>query len=334
MSCWSRLLDRARRWLARRTGFKLLVREAAASALFVFLAEGVMAQLMLAAVAEAATQNKHHVRMASRSPAFMHYALGSGASYALAVATGASGPSRSKVVSPHAHVNPAVSIAAAISELFEWRYVPYCLVAQCIGSAVGAALVFSVHSDNIGLLGEKDRPRISKRIFAAYPTAVASLVDTKTIILMWDQTWTTAMLALSYLAVYDSRGMVSSRSFSLAPLFVGAALSAIIFSTGIISTAVANPARDFASRLVSFAHYGREVWEEPEHTAEERYTFYFWIPLVVPYVGGLLGSFLYAVAISLHKPFVSSFRREEIRLNHIKGSLVNAEQDLERHAPV
>jgi len=47
-----------------------------------------------------------------------------------------------------------------------------------------------------------------------------------------------------------------------------------------------NPARDLGPRLFTYcAGYGTEVW-----TANH---YWFWVPLVAPIIGGIVGSFLY-----------------------------------------
>jgi glycerol uptake facilitator protein len=47
-----------------------------------------------------------------------------------------------------AHLNPAVTIALAISEKFSWELVPGFIAAQLLGGIVGAALVFLLYRDH------------------------------------------------------------------------------------------------------------------------------------------------------------------------------------------
>ncbi|TKR57440.1 hypothetical protein L596_030707 [Steinernema carpocapsae] len=55
-----------------------------------------------------------------------------------------------------------------------------------------------------------------------------------------------------------------------------------------------NPARDFAPRLFTyFAGYGVEVFSYKNYT-------WFWIPIVAPMIGSLIGGWGYQLAIGIH----------------------------------
>ena len=96
----------------------------------------------------------------------------------------------------------------------------------------------------------------------------------------------------------------------LAPLTIGLGLTAIHLSFGLTSGAAINPARDLAPRLLSFAA-GWQVsllhcyqhnlihFEKDSFTAANHW---FWIPWLLPHVGGLLGAALYKVMVGLHHP--------------------------------
>ncbi len=233
----------------------------------------------------------------------------------------------SKHVIPHTHINPAITLAAALSDIFPWNLVPPYLLAQCMGGTLGAFLVFSVQHVNAEA-AEPGGLNFTRRVFAAYPTGINN--DRKTIILMWDQAWTSALMVLVYLSVYDTRGIVSSRNFSIAPFFSGGALTAIILTNGIVATAAINPARDFTGRAVSSFWYGRSVWDEPVRRTTKEKKRYFWIPMLVPYFGALVGSFLYAVAISLHKSHFSEdrYHQEGKRVQRLRERLREVEETL------
>jgi glycerol uptake facilitator-like aquaporin len=56
-----------------------------------------------------------------------------------------------------------------------------------------------------------------------------------------------------------------------------------------------NPARDFAPRLFTFlAGWGREVFSAGHH--------WWWVPIVGPLVGGVLGGWVYDVLIVRYHP--------------------------------
>ncbi len=283
-------MDMWKKKLGKNKNFRFFFSEFIGTTIFVFFAECIMGSVLMGDMLPSDSVNL------LKSKKILVYAVGSGAAYAIAMAIGANQMTRHVI--PHTHINPAVTLAAALTDIFPWNLVPAYLLAQCLGGILGALLVFSVQRPNL-LAAEPDGLNLTRRVFAAYPTAINN--DHRTIILMWDQAWTSALMVLLYLSVYDTRGIVSGRSFTLAPFFSGAALTAIILANGIVATAAINPARDFTGRAISFFWYGVSVWKEPIRSTTQEPKHYFWVPLLVPYFGALVGSFLYAVAISLHK---------------------------------
>jgi glycerol uptake facilitator protein len=72
----------------------------------------------------------------------------------------------------------------------------------------------------------------------------------------------------------------------LAPVVVGLLVLAIGASFGFNSGYAINPARDFGPRLLAFfAGYGDAALPGPN--------WYFWIPIVGPLIGGIIGVYVY-----------------------------------------
>ena len=63
-------------------------------------------------------------------------------------------------------------------------------------------------------------------------------------------------------------------------------------SFGLNAGSAINPARDFSPRLLSHL----AGWPEPFSAAEA----WFWIPLALPHLGGVLGAVVYKVLVSMH----------------------------------
>ena len=63
-------------------------------------------------------------------------------------------------------------------------------------------------------------------------------------------------------------------------------------SFGLNAGSAINPARDFSPRLLSYL----AGWPEPFSAAGA----WFWIPLALPHVGGILGALVYTGLVSLH----------------------------------
>ena len=108
--------------------------------------------------------------------------------------------------------------------------------------------------------------------------------------LAFDQILGTALLVIIILSVTDKRNMKIEAS--LVPVVIGLGLTSIHLSFGLNAGAAINPARDFSPRLLSYL----AGWPEPFSAAEA----WFWIPLALPHLGGLLGALTYRVLVSLH----------------------------------
>jgi len=185
-----------------------------------------------------------------------------------------------------AHLNPAVTLALAVFRGFPWRKVlPYCL-AQTAGAFTGAALVFLNYRPAFA----KADPLLERTagIFTTFPAfpawPAAGLVD---------QILGTALLLLLVFAVTDERNQPPAGN--LTPLIIGLIVVAIGVSFGSLHGYAINPARDFGPRLFTvLAGFrnngltdGSGVW---------------WVPIVGPLLGGLLGAAIYQGAIHRRLP--------------------------------
>jgi glycerol uptake facilitator protein len=194
-----------------------------------------------------------------------------------------------------AHLNPAVTIALAVTKRFPWHKCGYYILAQCLGAFAGAALVFAVYYTkwiqvDPGLERTAD-------IFTTFP-AVAGF---------WpgfiDQFVGTALLTGLILAIGDKNN--APPGANLGPLMVGLLVVAIGISFGGMHGYAINPARDFGPRLFSVVAgfknnglIGSPIWI---------------VPIVAPLLGGVLGALVYDFAIGRvldRKPVQEVYRRE------------------------
>ena len=179
-----------------------------------------------------------------------------------------------------AHLNPAVTLALAVFRGFPWRkVVPYTL-AQTLGAFAGAAVVFW----NYRLAFASFDPMLEKTagIFTtlpAFPNALSAG--------FLDQVIGTALLLLLVFAIVDERNPLPGW---LTPILIGLVVLGIGISFGALHGYAINPARDFGPRLFTvlagFRNNGLTGGSQV-----------FWIPIVAPLVGGILGAGLYDVAI-------------------------------------
>ncbi|MFF2653145.1 MIP/aquaporin family protein [Streptomyces sp. NPDC058045] len=196
-----------------------------------------------------------------------------------------------------AHINPAVTLAFAARRGFPWRKVLPYWGSQLAGAFVGAALVYGVYHDAISafdsvMKGPKTHGHTlaSFSIFGTFPAPYfgggywGPLVD---------QIVGTALLVMIVVAVIDLRN--AAVTAKLGPLIIGLGVGAIGLSFGANAGYAINPARDFGPRLFTFfAGWGDLALPGSQPGA---FSWYFWVPIVGPLVGGLVGVIVYDLFI-------------------------------------
>lgn len=195
-----------------------------------------------------------------------------------------------------AHLNPAVTLAFAVRRKFPWpKVLPYWF-AQVVGAFTGAALVFGVYHDAINAFDSVSKdPKTGGHtlatfsIFATFPAPYFNGGIWGPLI---DQIVGTAFLVMLVVAVIDMRN--TAVQANLGPLVIGFAVAAIGMSFGANAGYAINPARDFGPRLLtwlagwqSLAFPGDSGW----------FSDYFWIPIVGPLIGGVIGVLVYDLFI-------------------------------------
>jgi glycerol uptake facilitator protein len=189
-----------------------------------------------------------------------------------------------------AHLNPAVTIALAAFKGFEWRKVaPYC-AAQFVGAFAAALVVRWNYTEALATFDPGNTQK-SQGVFSTLPATSLGYSE-------WgafrDQVIGTAILLFLILAVTDLLG--TPPQANLAPFIIGLIVVAIGMAWGAAAGYAINPARDFGPRLASYL-----TGYEDAFTDTTGYP-YFWIPIVGPIVGGLLGAALYQVLIHRFLP--------------------------------
>ena len=190
-----------------------------------------------------------------------------------------------------AHLNPAVTIALAAFRDFEWRKVlPYSL-AQVAGAFVAALIVRAGYAEAIATIDPRHTVA-TQGIFSTLPGNGAMDVSHGSALL--DQIIGTAILLFLILAVTDTRN--SAPVAWMAPFIVGLIVVAIGMAWGTNAGYAINPARDLGPRLASFVTgYGTAF-------SDQRGDLYFWVPIVGPLVGGLVGAGAYRALVGRHLP--------------------------------
>jgi glycerol uptake facilitator protein len=190
-----------------------------------------------------------------------------------------------------AHLNPAVTVALAVFRGFSWRKVIPYAIAQTLGAFVAALIVRWNYTEVLAKLDPGHTIK-SQFVFSTLPGNGALPVGT------WgafrDQIIGTAILLFLILAITDVRN--TSPGANLAPFIIGLIVVAIGFAWGTDAGYAINPARDLGPRLASFfTGYGTAWRDQYGHL-------YFWVPIVGPLIGGVLGAGLYDALVGRFLP--------------------------------
>lgn len=192
-----------------------------------------------------------------------------------------------------AHLNPAVTIALAVFRRFSWRKVVPYILGQFIGAFSASAVVYLVYREALnhfdGGIRQITGAQGTAGIWATYPQAFLSTFPGGFI----DQVIGTALLMLLIFALTDRKN--NSPRENTAPLFVGAAVVLIGMTFGFNAGYAINPARDLAPRLFT-ALFG---WGPGVFQANHAW---WWVPVVAPCIGAVLGGLAYSLLIEKHHP--------------------------------
>jgi glycerol uptake facilitator protein len=185
-----------------------------------------------------------------------------------------------------AHINPAVTLALAARGKFPWsKVLPY-WVAQVLGAFVAAAILYFVYMGAINnAIGGANIADPVKGVGGVFYTSPKSFVGTFGA--FGDEFLGTALLTGLIFAIVDSRNQPVQGNLN--PLIIGFLIVAIGASFGLNTGYAINPARDFGPRLWIALVSGGESFSV--------YNYYFWIPIVAPLLGGVVGAFIYDFTI-------------------------------------
>jgi aquaporin-9 len=191
-----------------------------------------------------------------------------------------------------AHLNPAVTLALAALRGFPWPKVGPYIIAQMAGAFLGAAVVYINYREAFEMFDGGGRqvlgPLGTAGIFATYPQPFVSIAGG-----FIDQVVGTALLMSCILAITDQRN--NSTPAWLTPVIVGGLVVAIGVAFGFNAGYAINPARDLGPRL--FTAVGG--WGGGVFTAAGQW---WWVPVVAPCVGAVLGALIYDVLVFRHHP--------------------------------
>ncbi|XP_069838381.1 aquaporin-9 [Dendropsophus ebraccatus] len=212
------------------------------------------------------------------------------------------------------HVNPAVSFAMCMTGKMPWVKLPFYVTAQFLGAFTGSAATFGVYYDALmkysGGVLTVTGPNATAQIFATYPSPYLSQFNG-----LIDQMLSTALLLTMIFAIFDKKNMPAPKG--LEPVAIGLLILTLALSLGSNSGAAMNPARDLGPRIfTALAGWGLEVF-----TAGNSF---WWIPVVGPMFGAVIGAYIYILCIELHHKKEPDTKNHNLDIDHCeKHELAN-----------
>ncbi|RLT38521.1 MAG: aquaporin family protein [Chloroflexi bacterium] len=207
-----------------------------------------------------------------------------------------------------AHLNPAVTLAMTVfrGDAFPRAWVLPYMGAQLAGGVLAGCMVLAVFSPFIDrferehqLVRGEQGSEASAMVFgeyfpnpAVFPESVASDSPDYTLVTplraLGVEAFGTAVLVFVIFALTDARRVPVGGAIT--PLLIGFTVAVLISLFAPLTQAGWNPARDFGPRLVAFAAgWGDTAIPGPRNG--------FWVYIVGPLVGGLVGGALYQATL-------------------------------------
>ena len=196
-----------------------------------------------------------------------------------------------------AHLNPAVTIALAAKRDFPWsKVLPY-ILAQLVGAFLGALGVYLVYMDGLKGAGMPNvwctgPGSVFGQTFwgTAAAAGVSSTGGYSFVNAFIAEIIGTAVLLWGILASGDSRN--TGLMHNMGPFLVGGTVLAVGLSLGGPSGYAINPARDLGPRLFGLVAGTQGLFADG----------YWWIPVVAPIIGALIGIYLYDWFVTAYLP--------------------------------
>ena len=178
-----------------------------------------------------------------------------------------------------AHLNPAVTIALAIAQKFDWIKVPYYILAQLCGAMIGSFLVWVIYKDHFDATEDKN---LKAAPFATSP-AIRNLKSN-----LFSEIIGTFVL-IFVIFYFTNAEMGSDKTpiglGSLGALPVAFLVWVIGLGLGGTTGYAINPVRDLGPRIIHsiipMKGKGSSDWS------------YAWVPIVGPVIGAALAALLY-----------------------------------------
>lgn len=180
-----------------------------------------------------------------------------------------------------AHLNPAVSIALAVTGKFTWAKVPYYILSQFAGAFLGSFLVWMMHKDHFD--ATYDNPAAQLGVFCTGP-AISNIFRNLTSEILGTFILVYSVLHFTNPQIGDALETPIGMG-SIGALPVAFIVWSIGLSLGGTTGYAINPARDLGPRIMHsilpMKGKGKSNWG------------YAWIPVVGSIVGAVIAALIY-----------------------------------------
>ena len=191
------------------------------------------------------------------------------------------------------HGNPAVTLSLAIYRKFSWmKVIPY-VCAQIVGAFAGAGIVYALFApviDHFNTTGHLTRAAGGAAgVFFTHPGLAITPMHAFS-----DQIILTGFLIFGIFAITEQYNEMAPGA-NLGALMIGFLVAIIGSCMGYLEAWAINPARDFGPRLFCFfTGWGASALPSPDN--------YWWIPIVAPLIGAIVGGGAYQVLVHPYLP--------------------------------
>ncbi|MHB1303601.1 MAG: MIP/aquaporin family protein [Acidiphilium sp.] len=192
------------------------------------------------------------------------------------------------------HANPAVTLTLALFRGFPWKKVVPYWIAQVVGGFLGAVIVYALFFpviDHFNAAHHLTRPDSIQTagVFFTHPGLAITPLHA-----LSDQIILTAFLLFGIFAITEQYNEMAPGA-NFGAVMIGLLVAIIGACMGYLEAWAINPARDFGPRLFAyFAGWGQGAFPSPGN--------YWWVPIVGPLIGGVVGGAAYQILIHPYLP--------------------------------
>ncbi|CAH8625102.1 unnamed protein product [Schistosoma margrebowiei] len=178
----------------------------------------------------------------------------------------------------------------------------YCLIVQLLGSIFGTFIILCIYWENIQLYAKlysygKLEMNYTGSLFVNLPNVSHQLC-------LLDYIISNTIYSWIILIINNNHNL----SYELQLIYIGLLFTGIIGSLSLNIGIGLNPANDLGARItISLCGWGIQAFKANNY--------YFWLPLIGPYIGAIIGSLFYGFIISLHIIPLSDIDQYKIQNN-------------------